>query len=179
MTNKHKLILWVLALGLLIACANIAYQLLGKDAAPDNLADTQQKNPAPDFKVKYIDGFDLSELKGTPVVINFWASWCPPCKQELPDFEAMYKKYSPQVDFMMINVTDGAQETEKSAKAYLDSQNFTFPVYFDVYLQGSYAYGITSLPTTIFVDSEGNIVTYAVGMIDGETLEKGIKMILE
>ena len=113
------------------------------------------------------------------MVINFWASWCPPCKQELPDFDSVYAEYRDRVEFMMVNVTDGMQETEKSARDYLSGQSFGLPVYLDLYRQGAYAYRVSSLPATYFVDADGNLVTYAVGMIDAATLKKGIGMILK
>ena len=183
MNDKLKLIVILLVLGLLIACAYIAYQLLADGNAPDSLAgqDSTASYTAPDFKVVSLSGQEvsLSDYLGKPVVINFWASWCPPCKQELPDFDSVYAEYRDRVEFMMVNVTDGMQETEKSARDYLSGQSFGFPVYLDLYLQGSYAYRVSSLPATYFVDADGELVTYAVGMIDAATIKKGIGMILK
>ena len=183
MNDKLKLIVILLVLGLLIACAYIAYQLLADGNAPDSLAnqDSPADYTAPDFKVVSLGGQEvsLSDFRGKPVVINFWASWCPPCKQELPDFDNAYNEYKDKIEFMMVNMTDGMQETEKSAKDYLAGQEYSFPVYFDVYLECAYGYAVRGLPTTFFIDAQGNIVTYAVSMLDAATLKKGIDMILQ
>lgn len=182
MSDKSKLLIIAIVLALLVACAYIAYQFMADERTPDNLAQQESSSyAAPDFKVKDMQGNDvyLSSFKGKPVVLNFWASWCPPCKQELPDFDNAYNEYKDKIEFMMVNMTDGMQETEKSAKDYLAGQEYSFPVYFDVYLECAYGYAVRGLPTTFFIDAQGNIVTYAVSMLDAATLKKGIDMILQ
>ncbi len=77
----------------------------------------------------------------------------------------------------MVNMTDGVQETMEGAKDFIDEQGYTLPFYFDTKLQGAYTYGVYSLPMTFFIDANGEMIAYAQGMIDGETLEKGISMI--
>ena len=116
-------------------------------------------------------------MKGTPVVLNFWASWCPPCKAEMPEFDEIAKEYADKVAFMMVNLTDGVQETQEKAQAFIDSMGYTFPVYFDKDSDAAYKYGIQSIPTTIFIDANGNLIAGATGAIDGETLRYGISMI--
>ena len=96
----------------------------------------------------------------------------------MPDFNTAYEKY-PDVQFMMINATDGVQETMQSAKQYIKNQGFDFDVFYDTELQAVNAYYVSSFPTTFFIDKDGNLVTYASGMIDLETLEKGIDLIDE
>lgn len=120
----------------------------------------------------------LSQFIGKPIVINFWASWCPPCKAELPDFEKAYKEYG-DVVFLMVNLTDGSRETVDSAKDFISQNGYTFPVYFDTEFSASYAYSLSSIPVTCFIDEEGNLVTSRVGMIDYDTLVDGIKKITE
>ncbi len=88
----------------------------------------------------------LSDMRGKPVILNFWASWCGPCKSEMPDFEEAYKKYSSEITFMMINLTDGSSETVESASDFIDGEGYTFPIYFDTEQTASSAYGITSIP---------------------------------
>ena len=140
---------------------------------------TSSKFTAPDFTVIDKDGntVKLSDMRGKPVVINFWASWCPPCKAEMPDFEEMYKKYGDEVTFMMVNMTDGDRETVELAKKHVEDNGFTFPVYFDTEMSAAYAYYVTSLPATYFIDAEGNLITHAIGMINAATLERGIEYI--
>jgi len=96
----------------------------------------------------------------------------------MPDFNIAYKNY-PDVQFLMINATDGVQETKEMAKSYVEKENFDFDVFYDTSLSAVSAYYVNSFPSTYFVDKNGNLVTRANGMIDYETLEKGIEMITE
>ena len=134
---------------------------------------------APDFTVYTGDGtpVKLSDFRGKPVVLNFWASWCPPCKAEMPDFDAAYQKYT-QIQFLMVNATDGSRETVETAQAHVTEQGYSFPVFFDTELSASIAYQATALPCTYFLDENGNLVAQGRGMLSAETLEQGINMIL-
>ncbi len=166
------------------------YDSLGEKYAPDTTVTENDEIPdnteeeistVPDFTVIDHDGNEvsLSDMRGRPVIINFWASWCPPCKSEMPDFEEAYKKYGDRVVFMMLNMTDGSRETTETAKAFIDKMGYTFPVYFDTTAQAAMAYGAYSIPMSFFVDSEGYLAAYAEGPVDSAGLEKGIGMILE
>lgn len=141
---------------------------------------TEPDYTAPDFTVYDAQGnpVKLSDLKGTPVVLNLWASWCPPCREELPDFQRMYEKYGDRVAFMMVNMTDGVQETQAKAQKHIDDNGFTFPLYFDHNGEAAYAYYATSLPQTFFINDKGELYTYYPGMISAELLEMGIGYIL-
>jgi len=180
-----KIIIWISVLVLFVIAFFAAFKLYNKLSDKinvDNLSDEQQaeQNTAPDFTVYDENGnaVKLSDFKGTPVVINFWATWCYYCKEEMPDFDLAYKNY-PEVKFLMINATDGVQETIEKAQKYINDQNFQFDVYFDTEMSAVSTYNITGFPTTIFIDKNGSIVTGASGMLDYDTLEKGIKLITE
>ena len=133
---------------------------------------------APDFTVLNYEGEEvrLSDYRGKPVVLNFWATWCGYCKKEMPDFNTACEKY-PDVQFLMVNVADGERETVATAKAYVEQEQYTFPVFFDTRLEAVNNYGVTGFPTTFFIDAAGNLVTYGSGMLDLETVEKGIALI--
>lgn len=73
----------------------------------------------------------LSDMFGKPVVINFWATWCPPCKRELPDFDRLCREYGDRVVFMMVNLTDGRRDTVDGTKKFVSEKGYTFPVYFE------------------------------------------------
>ncbi|MBR2472668.1 MAG: redoxin domain-containing protein [Clostridia bacterium] len=189
------LIIALLLVGLVV-CATIIYNHFSKDYNPNQLVidtpsdsnggkdDNGEANnvkPAPDFTVLDKDGNEvtLGSLKGKPVIVNFWATWCPYCVQEMPDFEEAYKSYSEDIHFMMINVTDGYQETLESAKSYISEYKYSFPVYYDTKLSASLAYGAYSLPCTFFIDADGNLDSHILGMIPKETLQAGIDRLLK
>ena len=203
MKKKTSLVVLILALVVLIGGAYVLYGRLSADARPDNLyAQTPQttqttgeteapqdsaapeeteppKVEAPDFTVENADGEEvkLSDYVGKPIVLNFWASWCSPCKSEMPEFNAAWEELDGEVQFLMVNMTDGARETVESAREYVEGEGFTFPVLFDTKSEAAIAYSAYSLPTTYFIDAEGYVTARAVGAIDGETLQKGLDLI--
>ncbi len=112
--------------------------------------------PAPDFSLTGRDGnvVQLSNLKGNVVLINFWATWCAPCRQEMPLLDAIYKKYN-RLGFEMlgINVEDDA----KGAERYLKETPVTFPILFDPSGKVSKQYNVKAMPSTVLVDRQGNV----------------------
>ena len=139
--------------------------------APPQTEPEAETIPAPDFTVYDSEGnpVKLSEHMGKPMVLNFWASWCGPCQMEMPHFEQAYLDMGEEITFFMVNMT-GGRETQKSAQEFLDSTGYTFPVYFDLDMDAAYAYGVYSLPMTVFVDEQGNVQDLAIGAIDEATL---------
>lgn len=194
--NKYlKFTIAIISFALVIVLANALYNKLAKDYdMGDGLVteattvstekDTQsesdtEKNIAPDFTVvdKDNEEVNLESFFGKPIVLNFWASWCGPCKSEFPEFQTAYEEYGEEIEFLMVNMTDGRRETKELADAFIQSEGYSLPVYYDVNQDGAYTYGVYSLPTTYFIDSQGNLVAYAQGAIDMDTLKKGIDMI--
>jgi len=133
---------------------------------------------APDFSVLDADGnsVKLSDLRGKPVVLNFWASWCPPCKSEMPGFENVFSEVGGDIHFMMVCLVDGTRETIETGAEFIAGSGFTFPVYFDVGQEAANKYGIWSIPTTYFIDADGYFTAGAEGAISEETLRMGIEM---
>ncbi|WP_294511121.1 TlpA disulfide reductase family protein [uncultured Intestinimonas sp.] len=196
---KKKSSVWILVLVfvLFIGGASVLYSRLSADAKPEQLSvqadpttppaqsgqPAQESEPpkveAPDFTVEDADGEEvrLSDYVGKPIVLNFWASWCSPCKSEMPEFNEAWEELDGEVQFLMVNMTDGARETVDTAKEYVEGQGFSFPVFFDTGSEAAMAYGAYSLPTTYFIDAEGYVVARAVGAIDGDTLQKGLDLI--
>ncbi len=135
---------------------------------------------APDFTMQDSEGMsvNLSDLFGKPIVMNFWSSGCNPCKMEMPDFQAASEELGDEVLFVMVDSIGVFGETVESGSAYVEEQGYTFPVFYDVDQEGIAAYGITSFPTTFFLNEEGQIVAYGQGMMSADTLDEGISMIL-
>ncbi len=194
MNKKVRTVLLIIAFALFISIAVLAYDALSKKVTPQSNIDIAQnkggvsqtnqdaeeeKMKALDFTVFDADGnaVKLSDLFGKPIVLNFWASWCPPCKGEMPEFNEVYEETGEDITFMMVDLVDGQRETKKTGAQYITEQGFSFPVYFDMKQDAANIYGIVSIPTTIFIDKEGYIVTGAQGAIDAKTLKKGIDLI--
>lgn len=182
----RTIILLVLFAAFIVAVA-LSYKKLAAIIFPPDTAGTEQsesaadadRTPAPDFTAQDKDGnsVSLSDFAGQPVVLNFWASWCSPCRGEMPDFDDVYGEAGEDVVFMMVNLTDGQRETVASASEFIAGEGFSFPVYFDTELSGATAYGVSGIPTTVFIDKGGYIVKMAQGAISAETLKAGIELI--
>lgn len=156
-------------------------ETLTPTATPTQVPEEENDYSAPDFTVMDAEGnaHKLSDFVGKPVILNFWASWCGPCKSEMPDFEEVYVEYKDRIHFLMVNLTDGHQETVASAQKLITEKGYTFPVYFDTKLEAANAYYVYSIPQTFFIDKEGNLVAYAQSAISKEILYQGIEMIYE
>lgn len=138
-----------------------------------SIFDSAKTTPAVDFSVQDANGntVSLSDFYGKPIIINFWATWCGPCKRELPAFNNMHAKYGNDVQFMMVNLTDGSVDTVDGVKSFVSDNGYSFPLFLDVEYQCMGAYSISGIPRTIFIASDGNIVYEQVGAISEENLE--------
>ena len=190
--GKKKILLASVVMVALLVGASLLYNRLADDVSHDNLSgadtdapdDSQQEQSQqfpPDFTVVDASGkeFKLSDFRGKPTVVNFWASWCGPCKSEMPDFDAVYQEMGDEIHFLMVNMTDGGRETIAIAKQFIADSGYTFPVYYDTQYSAAIAYGVSSLPATYFFDAEGYGVAYAVGAISEDALLRGIGMITD
>ena len=141
--------LLILAIGLLFLAILAAGLIMRYQGRPES-------GPAPDFTLHLFDGgtFRLSDQRGKVVVINFWASWCEPCKSEAPDLERVWRRYKDKgVVFVGVNWSD----TEAKARAYLAEFNVTYPNGPDLGRRIGQKYRIQGVPETFFVDREGNV----------------------
>lgn len=176
-----KLIVTLLVLVIVIGGGMLLYQKLGQNVDLGEIVPTESisENLATDFTVTDAEGNEvkLSDFRGKGVVLNFWASWCGPCKSEMPDFNEVYQELGEEVQFLMINMTDGDRETVEIASEFVAGQGYTFPVFYDTAQHAAITYGVYSLPTTLFIDAEGYLVAYAPGAIPRESLLQGIDMI--
>jgi thiol-disulfide isomerase/thioredoxin len=197
MERKKALLVILLVFVVTLVVATVLYRQLGQTVATEQLEvqtppTTQEafpketevqteseKTKAPDFTVYDAEGNEvhLTDVVGKPIVLNFWASWCGPCKMEMPDFNEKYLELGEEVQFLMINMTDGSRETVKIASEFIKESGYSFPVFYDTKMDAANTYGAYSLPMTFFIDAEGYPVARATGAIDAETLMRGIDMI--
>lgn len=127
--------------------------------------------PAADFTVQDWEGgqVSLSDYYGKPIVVNFWATWCGPCKSELPAFDNAYAAYQDEITFLMVNMTDGYSETVVGTKQFIEENGYSFPVYFDTSYEAYQAYGVTAIPMTLFIDADGKLITSQLGAMSEST----------
>ncbi|MBR5515643.1 MAG: TlpA family protein disulfide reductase [Clostridia bacterium] len=188
MKKTVSIILLILALLLLIGGAAFAYKYLTKDDNKDDKIIITENTDAEtvenseyiplgnytDFTVYTETGENVSlsdkAALGKPVIINFWATWCGYCKMEMPDFEECYIEYGDSIEFMMIDICGGGQDDRGKAQDYIKTEGFTFPVFYDDDLSALSAYYTTGFPTTIVIDSNGNVVYNRSGALTKEQL---------
>lgn len=179
-----KIVIWVLVFAVVIAGAYVLYNNLSVGMNLGGLATEgteETTSAAPDFTVYDAEGnaHSLSDFKGKPVVLNFWASWCGPCKSEMPEFQKAFETYGEELHFLMVNLTDGNRETKEKAQKFLEGTAYTFPVYFDTDMAGASAYGVNAVPVTYFIDAEGNFVAWGQGALSADMLQQGIDMLMD
>ncbi len=181
MKQKTFLIL-LLGGGLLIGGAAAGYRLLSANYTPEGTSSAQQQETvtAPDFVVQDQNGesVKLSAKFGKPIVLNFWATWCGPCKSELPAFDAAYHSYGEQAEFMMVNLTDGQRETVEGVGKFLAQNDYTFPVYYDTMTAAANAYSVYGVPVTYFIRADGTIQDAFMGAMTAEQLEGYLQALL-
>lgn len=182
--KKHlRLIIYIVIFVIIMALSLFVYEYLGNDYTPTQIQDEskQEVNKAIDFDMENSNGekVNLSDFFGKPIVVNFWATWCGPCQNELPYFEEAYKQYGDEIEFLMVDLVDGYSETAENTKQYVHDNNYTFPLYFDTEYSATNAYELYSIPQTLFIDKEGNIVKKQIGMISENMLKSQIEELLE
>lgn len=182
--NKVKYVIYVVIFILVLVGINVGYDFLNdkiqKEKEQSQVTSqnkTTKWQQAKDFSV-YNDKDEevkLSSFNGKPIVMNFWTTWCGYCKVEMPYFEELYKQHNNDVTFLMINSTteDNKQDIEK----YIQTEGFTFPVYYDQNASEIRTYKITGYPVTVFINRDFEIVKIHQGMITKDTLEKYINSI--
>lgn len=181
MKNYIKVIVYILSFLIIIIAAVFGYKYLTNNYVPEENIEEVSSKKAEDFTVlnNNEEKVKLSDFFGKPIVVNFWATWCGPCRGELPEFEEYYKKYNGEIEFLMVNLTDGYNDTVEGVKEFVKKNNYEFPVYFDIEYSASNTYKLYSIPQTLFIDREGNIIKTYIGMINKDALENYINELKE
>ena len=191
MKQKRTLVILILVIVLLLAGGTVAYRMLSRLTEPtvpytpsvqsDSTDQAQEAAPAPDFTVYNADGSTatLREKQGKPVFINFWATWCPPCRSELADINKAYETYGDKIEFMMVDLTDGYNgEDQPAVEAFVAENGYSFPVYFDLDAGAAVAYGVRSIPTTVLVGSDGTLLHTQMGAMSESQIEQLMQSLL-
>ncbi|UIO40213.1 TlpA family protein disulfide reductase [Brevibacillus brevis] len=133
---------------------------------------------APHFTLTGLDQqtYKVEGKRAKPLVLNFWASWCGPCKLEAPDLQKVYEKYGGQVDLYGVNVT--SNDSPEAAMAFVTNYKLTFPIPMDVAGTVSNRYKVMAFPTTYLIDADGIVRKKIIGMVDAPTLELELRQLL-
>lgn len=139
--------------------------------------------PAIDFTLKdqYGNTHTLSDYKGKTVFLNFWATWCSPCRAEMPDIQKLYEEFQ-QEDVVILGVAApnlGREKSEEGIKGFLEENGYTYPVVMDTEAEAFQAYGINSFPTTFMIDKDGNVFGYIPGQLSEETMRDIIRQTVD
>jgi peroxiredoxin len=135
--------------------------------------------PAPDFGLAVLQGGELhlSQLRRHPVLINFWASWCAPCRTEMPEIVAAYAAHrAAGLEVLAVNLTD--QESRRAVRRFVAEMSMAFPVLLDERGRVRRAYQLRGVPTTVFVDTAGVVRVIHPGPLTAEALARGLSAIL-
>lgn len=157
-----------------------------QESKTDRNSEEENKIPAPEFELKdqYGQVHKLSDYKGKTILLNFWATWCPPCRAELPDIQKIYEEYSTEGEeaLVVLGVAGPGMGEEKSQEeivAFLEENGYTYPVLMDETWELFQEYGIYAFPTTFMIDREGNVFGYASGQLSYDILKDIIKQTME
>jgi peroxiredoxin len=144
------------------------------DATAKGKLATSIKVKATDFKLKDLNGKEvsLSDFKGKKVLLNFWATWCPPCKAEMPDIEKIYQE-TKNSNLVILAVNLG--EDKQTVKSFMDKNKYNFNILLDSEQAAAIKYNIVSIPTSFFIDENGTIISKKIGPMNIDEMKSYLK----
>lgn len=159
----------VIAAVILVALFAVAMvHAMDKEETNSQKTGIEVGNKAPDFELKTLTGdtVKLSDYKGKKVMLNFWATWCPPCKAEMPEMQKYYESNKEKVEILAVNM-----DTNNDVAGFVKNGGYTFPILLDEKNDVNKDYGIVSIPTTFFIDEQGVITHKINGQMKLEDME--------
>ncbi len=149
----------------------------GSGSIQEETAESEEEILATDFEVTLVSGdtVKLSDFRGKKVLLNFWATWCGPCVQEMPAFQQLTEEYPDDFVMLAVNCGDAAQDVE----SFVEENGYTFNIALDETMEVSSLYPTSSIPLTIIVDEEGYITYASYGAADAQTMYDHYKELLE
>ncbi|MGD0964165.1 MAG: TlpA disulfide reductase family protein [Candidatus Acidiferrales bacterium] len=161
--------------------ARMAPATSGSDARqrdePEVIRFARDPSPTPPFLVSDLSGHSVStaELRGRVVLVNFWATWCPPCREEIPDLIALQSKYKDRLQIIGVSVDEDAPASY--VKAFADKEGINYPVVMGTEIAKEYG-GVPALPTSFVVNTDGRVVQKHVGLLDPAETENEVRALL-
>lgn len=133
---------------------------------------------------QYGNSHTLSDYKGKTVFLNFWATWCPPCRAEMPDIQKLYETYDTEGEDALIvlgvaSPNIGGEKSEEGVKQFLEENGYTYPVLMDMTGEQFMNYGVFSYPTTFMIDRDGNVFGYVSGSLSGDMMKSIVEQTME
>ena len=154
----------------------------GETAPAETAADARPVIPAVDFELEdqYGNIHRLEDYRGKTIFLNFWATWCPPCKAEMPDIQKLYEKSSTEGEDAVIVLgvaapNMGQEGSEEEIAAFMEEKGYTYPVLMDTEGELFNSYGIMSFPTTFMIDRDGNVFGYVSGMLSADMMDSIVR----
>lgn len=160
---------------------------VSEESASTDSSETAEREPvaAPDFTLtdQYGNEHTLSDYQGKTVFLNFWATWCPPCRSEMPEIQKLYEDYgSNEEDLIVLGIAApgyGDEGTVEEITEFLNENEYTFPVVMDETGEMFYRYGISAFPTTFMIDAGGNVYGYVQGAMTGDIMESIVQQTVD
>lgn len=161
----------VLAISILVFLVGYAIYFAINPSNPK--VGVSEGSTAPDFELKTLSGdsLSLSSVKGKKVIINFWATWCPPCRSEMPDMQKIQDEHKDDVVVLAVNLTNSESSVD-TVKKFVDELELTFPVLLDEKGEINNQFEVLSYPTSYFIDENGVIQTKFVGALSYDQMNE-------
>ena len=171
----------VVVVGVFLAfIALLAYSLSTREAVTGASGSERPGKAAPEFSLAALIGgetINLSDYNGRPVVVNFWASWCAPCRVEMPHFIDAFEKNGDEVTFIGIDVQDSKRDAEEFITTFQVPVDRGYVIVMDPSAVATIDYGVSGLPATFFIDRDGIVIKRWVGALNGDVLAENIALI--